>query len=123
MDIFTCSRVLAALAATMGVIDTPAVKKTTVVKWIFAMAMIFVVVLFGSTLPRRQEAEGAIEHALEEVEEALGIVEDDDGEAAAASADAAPADAAPADAAPADAAPADADAAPADAAPADAADA
>ena len=92
----------APLTAIMGVIDTPAAKKTTVVKWFLVMALIFVVALFGSTLPRREEGEGAIEHALEEVEEVLGIVEDDDGEAAAAPTDAAPADDAPADDAPAD---------------------
>ena len=54
----------------MGVIDTPAVKKTTMVKMFIALALVAMAVLFVvSTLPRREEGEGAIEHAFEEVEE------------------------------------------------------
>ena len=68
----------------MGVIDNPATKKTTMLKWFLTIALIFVVALFGSTLPRREEGEGVIEHAFEEVEEVLGIVENDDADEAAA---------------------------------------
>ena len=54
----------------MGVIDTPAVKKTTMVKMFIALALVAMAVLFVvSTLPRREEGEGVIEHAFEEVEE------------------------------------------------------
>ena len=53
----------------MGVIDTPAVKKTTMVKMFIALALVAMAVLFVvSTLPRREEGEGAIEHAFEEGE-------------------------------------------------------
>ena len=76
----------------MGVIDNPATKKTTMLKWFLTMALIFVVALFGSTLPRREEGEGVIEHAFEEVEEVLGIVDNDDADEAAPAAADAPAE-------------------------------
>ena len=54
----------------MGVIDTPAVKKTTMLKMFMALALIAMAIFFvASTVPRREEGEGAVEHALEEVEE------------------------------------------------------
>jgi hypothetical protein len=88
----SCSSSVMCLAATMGVIDNPATKKTTMLKWFLTMALIFVVALFGSTLPRREEGEGVIEHAFEEVEEVLGIVDNDDADEAAPAAADAPAE-------------------------------
>ena len=54
----------------MGVIDTPATKKTTIVKAFLVLALLAAMVLFiASSMPRREEGEGAVEHAIEEVEE------------------------------------------------------
>ena len=54
----------------MGVIDTPNVKKTTMVKAFLALALLAMLVLFvANSMPRREEGEGAVEHAVEEIEE------------------------------------------------------
>lgn len=65
----------------MGVIETPAMKKTTVVKMFLAFAMFVMFVLFtANALPRREEGEGVLEHMVEEAEEAVGLVENDDAD-------------------------------------------